>query len=365
MQLDRASETMCEKRPSTLRPSNTKGCITANNFGRQGDAVSDVCQKKPENHSCRFTVCTPTFNRGRTLHRVYDSLIQQTYQDFEWLIIDDESTDNTAEIVQRMRKEAPFEIRYLWQRHGHKKAAVNYGAKAANGEFILIWDSDDAAPPTAMEDLLAAWDGIPSHQRESFAGVWGVCALPSGEIVGKEYPANIVDSDHASIQYRYRVCGEKWGFVRTKILREFPYPETVQGYVPEGVVWARIGKHYKTRYINKVVRFYYDECDSLTRRRSGAWDNSPGLALWAAEVLGEQQRFFWKCPGVFFHAAVNATRFWLHGVVRGKGVRLPRLPVFARLLLYLCAPVGLLVFCRDFAGESQVILPARGKLSVE
>ncbi|MCE2923619.1 MAG: glycosyltransferase family 2 protein, partial [Roseomonas sp.] len=62
-----------------------------------------------------FTVFTPSYNRAHTIHRVYESLQQQTFRDFEWLVVDDGSTDNTKSIVEAWKKEAPFPIRYVWQ----------------------------------------------------------------------------------------------------------------------------------------------------------------------------------------------------------------------------------------------------------
>lgn len=302
---------------------------------------------EPKDYPCRFTVCTPTFNRVRTLPRVYESLLQQSCQDFEWLIIDDESTDDTAEVVRQMTNRAPFPIRYFWQRHGHKKAAVNYGARMAKGEFILIWDSDDAAPPTAIGDLLAAWEGIPSQQRGSFAGVWGLCATPAGEVIGSVFPSGVFDSDYAAIQYLYRVRGEKWGFVRTDLLRTHPYPEHLEGYVPEGIVWARLGKSFKTRYINKIVRFYFDESDSLTHARFGIARNAPGLALWAAEMLKMELRHFFCSPIHFLRAAINLTRFRLHIQQSGCKAGLPKITVLGRILVACLWPIGVSAYVKD------------------
>ena len=361
MLLDRAIETMCENWSSTVRPSNTKGCIAANNLGAQGDAASDGCQHKPENYSCRFTVCTPTFNRGRTLYRVYDSLLRQTCQDFEWLIIDDESTDDTAEVVRQMIEVAPFKIRYFWQRHGHKKTAVNNGAREARGELFLCWDSDDAAPSTALEDLLVAWESIPHQRRSDFSGVWGLCATPEGKVIGTQFPDAVFDSDYATVQYSCRVQGEKWGFVRTELLRKFPYPEHIKGFVPEGIVWARIGRSFKTRYINKIVRTYFDEADSLTRARGQVFCNAPGLALWAGEVLRGEFRHFFQSPTHFIGAAVNLIRFRLHCFqIRQQG-RGPGLSAAAFLLVVCLSPVGFAVFLKDNALQRWPDLACLGR----
>src|SRR3974390_2817293 len=94
-----------------------------------------------------FTVFTATYNRAHTLHRVYDSLCAQTLHDFEWIVIDDGSTDNTAELIDDWAKAAQFPIRYFKQNHSGKHVAHNLAVREARGLFFLPLDSDDACLP--------------------------------------------------------------------------------------------------------------------------------------------------------------------------------------------------------------------------
>src|SRR5690606_3281073 len=87
-----------------------------------------------------FTVLTPTYNRAATLYRVYESLRRQTCRNFEWLIVDDGSTDRTHEAVLAWQAQADFPIRYVWQKNQHKKTAFNRGVREARGEFIITLD---------------------------------------------------------------------------------------------------------------------------------------------------------------------------------------------------------------------------------
>lgn len=98
-----------------------------------------------------FTVFTPTYNRWHTLHRVYYSLSSQTFKDFEWLIVDDGSTDDTKNLVQNWQKKSKFTIRYYYQPNLGKTAALNRGVKLALGKLFLILDSDDGCIPKALE----------------------------------------------------------------------------------------------------------------------------------------------------------------------------------------------------------------------
>ena len=103
-----------------------------------------------------FTVFTPTFNRAHTLPRVWKSLLQQTFKDFEWIIVDDGSRDNTRDLVSTFRQRSEFPVRYLWQQHAHKKAAYNFAVREARGILFLGFDSDDECVPTALRAILVA-----------------------------------------------------------------------------------------------------------------------------------------------------------------------------------------------------------------
>jgi glycosyltransferase involved in cell wall biosynthesis len=90
-----------------------------------------------------FTVFTPSYNRARTLPRVYESLQRQTLRNFEWLVMDDGSTDDTRQLVTRWQAESNFPIRYIFQENQGKPAAFNHGVQEARGKLFLTLDSDD------------------------------------------------------------------------------------------------------------------------------------------------------------------------------------------------------------------------------
>src|SRR5216684_1317229 len=117
------------------------------------------------NYRYVFTVFTPTFNRSLTLSRVYESLRLQTFRDFEWLIVDDGSTDGTKGLVEKWQAESAFAIRYIYQENQGKPAAFNHGVQEARGELFLTLDSDDACVPQALERLKCHWDGISPTEK--------------------------------------------------------------------------------------------------------------------------------------------------------------------------------------------------------
>ena len=176
----------------------------------------------------RFTVFTPTYDRAHTLDRVYNSLCAQTFTDFEWVIVDDGSNDNTAQLVAGWRKENVFPIYYEKQSNQGKHIAVNRGAQLARGELFLIADSDDSFPSNALQIFHKAWAEIPKTERQNYTGVTGLCIDQSDNIVGDEFPLDVFDSTPADCFYLHDIKGEKWGFHRC-VIRQFPFP-SLQGF---------------------------------------------------------------------------------------------------------------------------------------
>ena len=73
-----------------------------------------------------LTVFTPAYNRAYTIGRTYDSLCRQTCKDFEWLVIDDGSTDNTAKLVCEWQQlDNGFPIKYIWKENGGLHTGYN------------------------------------------------------------------------------------------------------------------------------------------------------------------------------------------------------------------------------------------------
>lgn len=298
----------------------------------------------------RFTVFTPTYNRAHTLPRAFESLKRQTFRDFEWLIVDDGSTDNTRELIEVWQKDSSFPIRYFWQENAHKKTAFNLGVKEARGELFLPLDSDDEALPDALKILDQHWNNIPESERGKFSSVTGLCVDERGGVVGSRFPKDIFDSNALAVFYRYKVHGEKWGFQRTDVLRRFPFPQDVHGHVPEGVVWFAIAAHFKARFINDALRVYYAEPDSISQSgssASGPGKYADGHALWASEVLNNEWRWFFYYPTWFLKMAANYTRFHLHLQKGQIDKHWPLRGIVPHLLVFFMWPVGVLRYVAD------------------
>ena len=299
-----------------------------------------------------FTVCTPTFNRAHTLERVFNSLMNQTFHNFEWVVIDDGSSDRTGSLVEEFQRRAFFEVRYQFQPNQGKHIAVNAGAKLAKGEFFLIADSDDSFPGNALSVFYETWLTIPEEKRKSFTGVTGLCATNSGNIVGDRYPLDVFDSTPAETFYRYGIKGEKWGFHRTAVIRSFPFPE-LKGfkYFGEGIIWNAIGRKYLTRYVNQIVRTYnQDAGDQLTHQTPRK--TSPARIFYVMGLNADQD-YLHVAPLICAKIATQGARFSLHQgdtfstqYSRLKGTKL-------KVLWTLALPLGMLLYLRDLFAERR------------
>lgn len=301
--------------------------------------------------SYTFTVLTPTYNRAGTLHRVYESLKRQTCREFEWLVVDDGSTDRTHEAVLAWQAQAAFPIRYVWQKNQHKKTAFNRGVREARGEFIITLDSDDEVPADALQTLKDAWASIPPEQQDGYIGVTGLCARPDGTIVGDKFPQDVFDATATDLYFRHRIKGEKFGSLRTAVLRQFPFPEEVEGFVPESLIWWAIARAgYQNRCINRVVRTYHTSADGLARGAVSLRSNTQGLYLLAWDILEHHMEWFRFRPKEFLMAAARFTRFRLdlkHSGVPTAVQAYPLKSPAARVLVALMWPLGYALYRRD------------------
>lgn len=296
-----------------------------------------------------FTVFTATYNRRATLPRVYESLKKQTYRNFEWLIVDDGSTDNTREIVESWILQNAFPIRYVYQEHGHKKAAFHRAVHEARGRLFLTLDSDDECTANALERFWWHWNNIPPALREHYSAVTVLWAYAGGGLVGSAFPGgDYLDSDGIEIHRRWKVKGDKWGFQRTDILRECVFHENLEGHVPEGLVWTQIAEKYKTRYVNEVLGICHQDnpgnAASRLTRQGDPISHASGLFLWAESVFRRQWRYFREDPRYFVHTAINFVRFRLH--TRGLSlIEIAALP--GAWLLFAMIPAGYVAYWTD------------------
>lgn len=293
-----------------------------------------------------FTIFTPTYNRSHTLHRVFESLRAQTYRSFEWLVVDDGSTDGTYHLIQRWKSEADFPIVYVQQPNYGKHIAFNRGVGLAKGELFLPIDSDDAFLPDALSIMLQWWRLIPVANRHEFTGVVTLCQFDNGEICGDFFAENPLDTNALDLRYKYKKRGESWGFHRTEILKKYPFPEDISvRFIPENIVWDAIASEYKIRCINEPLRiFYQDSGNQITK----ASPHKKALVKdYFLQMLNRDLRYFRNDPKTFIKWAVLYVRYSLHAADKDF-MRFSRFKRLGAFILCLSAVIpGLAVYCMD------------------
>jgi hypothetical protein len=297
-----------------------------------------------------FTVFTATYNRAHTLHRVYESLKEQTYQQFEWLIVDDGSTDATRTLVQNWQQEASFPIRYFYQENQGKHVAINRAVQEARGQYLVIIDSDDACFPWMLERFAYHWNTLSAQEHSFIHAIRGLAVNQNGKIVGTLFPYDNLFATHFELRYRFSVHGEKCASHRLDVLQKYPFPEIEEvKFLPESIILCKIARHFKIKCVNETLRIYYNEEDR-SDRLCNLFDPSHhafGRSLSILSLLNEGIHWFPCAPQDFCVKAANYSRLSLHSKV-AIPVQFAKITnIFAFILVITLLPVGIFLYLRD------------------
>ncbi len=229
-----------------------------------------------------ITVFTPTYNRKNTLNKLYESLLSQTDKNFEWLVVDDGSTDGTesyfADISSR---ENPFDVVYVKQQNGGKHRAINKGVSLARGEIFFIVDSDDYLTPDAVEKL-SAWINTLGNEKK-WAGVSGCRGYENGKTIGGGITKKFIDAKNTE-RRKYGLLGDKAEAYFTEVLKKYPFPEfDGENFITEEVVWNRIAEDgYYLRWFGDIIYICEYLEGGLTKSGDEKYAKNPqGTLYWA------------------------------------------------------------------------------------
>lgn len=185
-----------------------------------------------------ITVVTPAYNRADLLGRLRESLLAQSDQDFVWLVVDDGSTDGTAELLAGWQQEpAPYGFEVIIQQNGGKHRAVNAAVAQVQTPYLMVVDSDDWLLPEGLRTVRGWLEGLDDPQ---LAGVAGLRLYPDGSPIGglPRIPAGQAYLECNNLERaRHGLMGDKAEIYRTEILRRYPYPEYVgERFIEEAIV---------------------------------------------------------------------------------------------------------------------------------
>lgn len=223
-----------------------------------------------------LTVFTPTFNRAHTLTRTYCSLCSQTNKDFEWLIIDDGSSDGTSDLVMSWIKEGKIPIRYIYQRNQGMHGAHNTAYRNITTELNTCIDSDDYMPNNAVETILSFWQ---INRDEKYAGIVGLDYSAGGKLIGTTFPSEMKETTLNGF-YACGGRGDKKLVYRTDVVNRYPeYPVFAgEKYFSLGYKYLLIDQDYKLLVLNEpLVIVDYQSDGSSSNMFRQYWYNPNGF----------------------------------------------------------------------------------------
>ncbi|PFH85589.1 glycosyltransferase family 2 protein [Bacillus sp. AFS088145] len=232
----------------------------------------------------KLTVFTPTFNRAYCLHKCYESLKNQTCNEFIWLIIDDGSTDNTKELVEGWIEENTIEIMYYWQKNQGMHGAHNTAYQKIVTELNLCIDSDDYMPLDAVEKIIEYWN---QFGNDNVSGIIGLDAYSDGKIIGTKLPVNRKQSRLFDLYNKYGVTGDKKLVYRTELTKEFPYPLFKnERYVGLAYKYHMLDKQYEMLLMNEILCYVEYLADGSSLNMFSQYIKNPnGFAFYRKEMM--------------------------------------------------------------------------------
>ena len=288
----------------------------------------------------KITVFTPTYNRVDLLGVLYVSLKNQSYKNFEWVIVDDGSTDTTEAFVKKIKEENNLDIIYKKQENQGKHIAINKGVSIANGECFFIVDSDDRLPKRSLEIISKKFNKI--RHNKAVAGVVGLRCYFDGNVIGTKMPEDELLCTALEYRYTYNIVGDRAEAIKTSVLKEYPFPKFgEEKFLSESIVWNKISLKYNLLFFSENVY----ECEYL---ESGLTSNSirlrrlyPKGAMHLYAELGNIKVVSFKIRS---KAYVNFWRFYFCDLLNAY----ENLQILnKKFIVFLYFPLGFLFFLKD------------------
>lgn len=254
-----------------------------------------------------LTIFTPTYNRGHLLETLYNSLINQTNLNFEWVIVDDGSSDNTHEIVNSFVNSSKIDITYFFQKNSGKHIAINKGLDLAKGIWFFIVDSDDYLLPYSIETIYNAIHENDTSFLSGFAYRRGNKELNSigGSFPGdqKQFISTMVDRT-----VKYKISGDMAEIFKTDLLRRCKFDEGInERFCAEGLMWNRTSRMgAKLLFIDKIIYICEYLPGGLTANSIANRRKSPKYASLVYKELSQLSGLPLKYK---FKALINYWRF--------------------------------------------------------
>jgi glycosyltransferase involved in cell wall biosynthesis len=298
-------------------------------------------------HKYQFTVFTPCYNMAHTIHRVIESLRRQTFRDFEWIVVDDGSTDNVYTQIESVINKHEFPVRFFRREHNlGKPGAINLGVEKAEGEFFVIADADDRITDDALEVYHNIYNGLAEDVKGNVAVITANVKDQHGNFVGTRFPIpaddGIVISDIFEMRYKFKVKGDKCNCRKTNVMREFPFNTQVDKFVTENTVWFAIAAKYKAVFTNRVLMIFYINENPNSLSMTGVKKHPLGFVFYLEEIINKYTQ---KMHLSFLGRIIVYSKFIkyiLLAKIKFSGAIAKLNRRHKRFFAYLCIPLGFL-----------------------
>ena len=212
-------------------------------------------------YNYRFTVFTPCYNSERFIHRVYDSLKAQTFKDFEWLVVDDASTDNTLKILEGFKNEGKVNMQIVVNEINQMITKnFNIAYSMADSELFVALGHDDSIYENTLFKFNEIWQ---KYKADNISNICSMVKDQHGNLIGKPFNKDILIDNYFNVFLENIYTKEKYNCTRTDILKNFLYEDNGMRYIAEGDLWGNLGLQFDTIFTNEVFRTYYIEEENL------------------------------------------------------------------------------------------------------
>ncbi|AJJ63144.1 glycosyltransferase family 2 protein [Yersinia aldovae] len=237
------------------------------------------------------TVFTPTFNRANVLKRCYLSILEQNRSDIEWLIIDDGSTDNTADLINEFKNENRIKINYIYQSNHGKQAAWNNAVNNAEGAYFIGVDSDDALVAGSIDKLISISNVL---EDKEIIGIRAISVSSETMKPNNCYLSNEDKKNSWFDEFRSGVRGERIDFFKTELLKKHLYPITLSiNFIPEIWFYSTTAKDYCFYYSSIPVRIFFDDVETNRLSKSSIKKHAIGHYLSRKALLDNIPKIIW------------------------------------------------------------------------
>lgn len=283
-----------------------------------------------------LTIITPTYNRADFLDRCFASLCAQSCYDFEWIVVNDGSTDHTDSVMQKITSSAaPFPIQYIQKKNGGKHTALNAAHPYIHGKYVLILDSDDRLTDDAVEQALLAWK---RWEHDSAVGIVTLLkgrdqAHPNCYAADENVPVDVIS--YARI---CPVSNDACEVIRADLFRKYPFPVFPgEKFLSEGALWGRVGMTHQCVYVNRVIYLCDYLEDGLTKAGKAMRIRNPRGGMFHANI-------YMTSKSTMKTRVKNGLLYTCYGYFAGMRPKDMRQGCDHKLLMSFCLPFGRLMF---------------------